>query len=331
MPTRSCQSIGTTTESMSWKPSARRPTDSKAEVDLGVGRDEEHWVADILRGPRRTSARSIRRARLPISIRQEDTWPIPVPPASASAPTSASTSATAACARRCAPTSARRASRCSPSSRETPWTSRQQLKAAVRALDRAGEKGILHRNNVNRRKSRLTAMAARLIRAASEGGEHATELRAAAAGGAKGRGRAATTAERSRQPRRPPRPRRSPRQAASKAAGREVRGHRRRPAPPRSRRRSSVRGRGAASAMPPRARMRRPGLAPARLRPALGRPDRQRGGQRGHHHRAPDAGDLRVPRRARRGRADDRQRAAALPGGRAASRGRSSTGSGGGG
>jgi small subunit ribosomal protein S20 len=69
----------------------------------------------------------------------------------------------------------------------------EQLKAAVRALDRAGEKGILHRNNVNRRKSRLTAMAARLIRAASQGGEHATELRAAAAGGAKGRGRATTT------------------------------------------------------------------------------------------------------------------------------------------
>jgi small subunit ribosomal protein S20 len=69
-----------------------------------------------------------------------------------------------------------------------------QLKAAVRALDRAGEKGILHRNNVNRRKSRLTAMAARLIRAASSGDEHATEVRAAAAGGAKGRGRAASAA-----------------------------------------------------------------------------------------------------------------------------------------
>ena len=71
----------------------------------------------------------------------------------------------------------------------------EQLKAAVRALDRAGEKGILHRNNVNRRKSRLTAMAARLIRAASQGGEHAIEIRAAAAGGAKGRGRAATAAK----------------------------------------------------------------------------------------------------------------------------------------
>jgi small subunit ribosomal protein S20 len=72
----------------------------------------------------------------------------------------------------------------------------EQLRAAVRALDRAGEKGILHRNNVNRRKSRLTAMAARLLRAASEGGEHATELRAAAAGGVKGqgRGRAASAA-----------------------------------------------------------------------------------------------------------------------------------------
>lgn len=70
----------------------------------------------------------------------------------------------------------------------------EQLRAAVRALDRAGEKGILHRNNVNRRKSRLTAMAARLIRAASKGGEGATELRAAAAGGVKGRGRAASAA-----------------------------------------------------------------------------------------------------------------------------------------
>jgi small subunit ribosomal protein S20 len=69
-----------------------------------------------------------------------------------------------------------------------------QLKAAVRALDRAGEKGILHRNNVNRRKSRLTLMASRLIRAASEGGEHSTEVRAAAAGGAKGRGRQSTAA-----------------------------------------------------------------------------------------------------------------------------------------
>jgi small subunit ribosomal protein S20 len=68
----------------------------------------------------------------------------------------------------------------------------EQLKAAVRALDRAGEKGILHRNNVNRRKSRLTLMASRLIRAASEGGEHSTEVRAAAAGGAKGRGRQST-------------------------------------------------------------------------------------------------------------------------------------------
>ena len=70
----------------------------------------------------------------------------------------------------------------------------EQLKAAVRALDRAGEKGILHRNNVNRRKSRLTLMAGRLIRAATEGGEHSTEVRAAAAGGAKGRGRQSTAA-----------------------------------------------------------------------------------------------------------------------------------------
>lgn len=70
----------------------------------------------------------------------------------------------------------------------------EQLKAAVKALDRAAEKGILHRNNARRRKSRLTAMAARLIRAASEGGEQSAELRTAAAGGVKGRGRAAAGA-----------------------------------------------------------------------------------------------------------------------------------------
>ena len=71
-----------------------------------------------------------------------------------------------------------------------------QLRAAVKALDRAAAKGILHRNNAARRKSRLTAMAARLIRAAQEGGEQSTELRAAAAGGAKGRGKATGTAAR---------------------------------------------------------------------------------------------------------------------------------------
>jgi small subunit ribosomal protein S20 len=88
----------------------------------------------------------------------------------------------------------------------------EQLRAAVRALDRAGEKGILHRNNVNRRKSRLTAMASRLIRAASEGGEHATELRAAAAGGVKGRGRATTAARKPAA--------RAPAKAAAKPAAR---------------------------------------------------------------------------------------------------------------
>jgi small subunit ribosomal protein S20 len=57
--------------------------------------------------------------------------------------------------------------------------------AAVRELDRAAEKGILHRNNANRRKSRLMAMAHRLLSAA-EGGEQAA-ARSAAAGGEKGR------------------------------------------------------------------------------------------------------------------------------------------------
>jgi len=64
--------------------------------------------------------------------------------------------------------------------------------AAVRELDRAAEKGILHRNNANRRKSRLMAMAHRLT-AAAEGAasEDQAAVRAAAAGGEKGRGRRA--------------------------------------------------------------------------------------------------------------------------------------------
>ena len=60
-----------------------------------------------------------------------------------------------------------------------------ELHAAIRALDRAAEKGVLHRNNARRRKSRLASMAARLSSVA-EGAEGAA-LRSAAAGGAKGR------------------------------------------------------------------------------------------------------------------------------------------------
>src|ERR1022692_805737 len=60
-----------------------------------------------------------------------------------------------------------------------------ELHAAIRALDRAAEKGVLHRNNVRRRKSRLASMAARLANVA-EGAEGAA-VRSAAAGGAKGR------------------------------------------------------------------------------------------------------------------------------------------------
>jgi small subunit ribosomal protein S20 len=60
-----------------------------------------------------------------------------------------------------------------------------ELHAAIRALDRAAEKGVLHPNNVRRRKSRLASMAARLSNVA-EGAEGAA-ARSAAAGGAKGR------------------------------------------------------------------------------------------------------------------------------------------------
>jgi small subunit ribosomal protein S20 len=64
-------------------------------------------------------------------------------------------------------------------------TGEAELHAAIKALDRAAEKGILHRNNVRRRKSRLASMAVRLANVA-EGSEGAA-ARSAAAGGAKGR------------------------------------------------------------------------------------------------------------------------------------------------
>jgi small subunit ribosomal protein S20 len=64
-------------------------------------------------------------------------------------------------------------------------TGEAELHAAIKALDRAAEKGILHRNNVRRRKSRLASMAARLATVA-EGSEGAA-ARSAAVGGAKGR------------------------------------------------------------------------------------------------------------------------------------------------
>lgn len=63
----------------------------------------------------------------------------------------------------------------------------ERLRAAIRALDRAAEKGIIHRNNAARRKSRLMALANKLARAAA-GEEQA--VRAEATGGEKGRGRA---------------------------------------------------------------------------------------------------------------------------------------------
>jgi small subunit ribosomal protein S20 len=64
-------------------------------------------------------------------------------------------------------------------------TGEAELHAAIRALDRAAEKGVLHKNNARRRKSRLASMAARLTNV-GEGAEGAA-VRSAAAGGAKGR------------------------------------------------------------------------------------------------------------------------------------------------
>ncbi len=60
-----------------------------------------------------------------------------------------------------------------------------ELRSAVQALDKAAEKGILHRNNAARRKSRLMAMAAKLT-AMSGSEQEKAATRSAAAGGSKG-------------------------------------------------------------------------------------------------------------------------------------------------
>src|ERR1700680_4565117 len=57
-----------------------------------------------------------------------------------------------------------------------------ELHAAIRALDRAAEKGVLHRNNARRRTSRLASMAARLSNVAEGAGGGGG--RSGAAGGA---------------------------------------------------------------------------------------------------------------------------------------------------
>jgi small subunit ribosomal protein S20 len=62
----------------------------------------------------------------------------------------------------------------------------EELKSAIKALDKASEKGILHRNNVRRRKSRIASMAARLMQVSGSDAD-AAAARSAAAGGVKGK------------------------------------------------------------------------------------------------------------------------------------------------
>jgi small subunit ribosomal protein S20 len=63
----------------------------------------------------------------------------------------------------------------------------EQLVLAVSALDKAAEKGILHRRNAARRKSRLMAMAHRLAIATEAGEDALAAARVKALGGEKGR------------------------------------------------------------------------------------------------------------------------------------------------
>ena len=64
-----------------------------------------------------------------------------------------------------------------------------QLVTAISALDRASEKGILHRRNAARRKSRLMAMAHRILVATEQGDDALSTARATALGGAPPPGR----------------------------------------------------------------------------------------------------------------------------------------------
>ena len=74
-------------------------------------------------------------------------------------------------------------------------TAEQQVRLAIKMLDRAAEKGILHANNVARRKGRLMELASDVFKAAKEGSaETAAAVRAAATGGTKGKTTAGTTA-----------------------------------------------------------------------------------------------------------------------------------------
>lgn len=58
-----------------------------------------------------------------------------------------------------------------------------QLRLAIKSLDKAGEKGILHRNNVARRKSRLMSQVAGLLKVhASPDSEEAKTTKARATG-----------------------------------------------------------------------------------------------------------------------------------------------------
>ena len=69
-----------------------------------------------------------------------------------------------------------------------------ELKDAIKALDKASEKGILHRNNARRRKARIASMAARLQRVSGSEAD-AAAARSAAAGGVKGKSARAATAK----------------------------------------------------------------------------------------------------------------------------------------
>jgi len=101
----------------------------------------------------------------------------------------------------------------------------QALRDAIQALDRAAEKGVVHRNNARRRASRLASMAATLQRAATEAGADAAAARSAAAGGAKGRSvkPAAKTAAKSRAKPAAKAPAKRAGNAPAKASGRTTR------------------------------------------------------------------------------------------------------------
>jgi small subunit ribosomal protein S20 len=76
-----------------------------------------------------------------------------------------------------------------PAEGESNLLTSDEVRRAISALDKAAEKGVLHRNNASRRKSRLMAALAAMEPAAQPSGAKAESKGAAKAGAAPAKGK----------------------------------------------------------------------------------------------------------------------------------------------